>query len=274
MPSATQTTGAVPAVPEAVKRRDASELWEAMRTSRFPFALIDPHSHVFVNANQHYAGLFGLEASALKDLSLFSLYGPETAEAVATLHAGFADGRLDVVRGQGLMDLADGRVIELQGWERRMEGISQRALIVTSAVEATNEESVADDNYWVAQAPHLFGSLSVDSSMAPELFTSDRTQQLELHLRRIDFELRAAGLLPVADRTNDPDLDRRLADLSSRQREIVSRLLAGERVPEIARAIFLSQNTVRNHLTAVFRKFGVHSQVELLAVIKGQRELQ
>ena len=59
-----------------------------------------------------------------------------------------------------------------------------------------------------------------------------------------------------------------LPDLSSRQWEIVTRLRRGERVPGIARAMYLSQSTVRNHLTAVFRKFGVHSQEELLAVLR------
>lgn len=59
-----------------------------------------------------------------------------------------------------------------------------------------------------------------------------------------------------------------LADLSARQWEIVTRLLRGERVPGIAKAMYLSQSTVRNHLTAVFRKFGVHSQAELLAHLR------
>ena len=37
--------------------------------------------------------------------------------------------------------------------------------------------------------------------------------------------------------------------------------------PEIARSMYLSQSTVRNHLTAVYRKFGVHSQRELLELL-------
>jgi DNA-binding CsgD family transcriptional regulator len=53
--------------------------------------------------------------------------------------------------------------------------------------------------------------------------------------------------------------------LSSRQWEILTRLVKGERVSDIAGAIHLSPSTVRNHLTAVYRKFAVHSQAELLA---------
>ncbi len=56
-------------------------------------------------------------------------------------------------------------------------------------------------------------------------------------------------------------------DLSVRQTEIVTRLIAGERVPEIARSMYVSPSPVRNHLVAIYRKFGVHSQTELLAVL-------
>ncbi|HTW10464.1 MAG TPA: LuxR C-terminal-related transcriptional regulator [Acidimicrobiales bacterium] len=55
--------------------------------------------------------------------------------------------------------------------------------------------------------------------------------------------------------------------LSARQAEIVARLIAGERVPDIARTMFLSASTIRNHLTAIYRKFAVHSQSELLAAL-------
>jgi DNA-binding CsgD family transcriptional regulator len=57
------------------------------------------------------------------------------------------------------------------------------------------------------------------------------------------------------------------SELSARQTEIVALLVAGLRVPDIARQVFLSPSTVRNHLAAVYRKFGVHSQAELLAAL-------
>ena len=53
--------------------------------------------------------------------------------------------------------------------------------------------------------------------------------------------------------------------LSTRQWEILMRLVRGERVRHIAAGMYLSPSTVRNHLTAIYRKFGVHSQAELLA---------
>ena len=52
-----------------------------------------------------------------------------------------------------------------------------------------------------------------------------------------------------------------------RQWEILIRLVRGQRVKDIADALYLSPSTVRNHLTAIYRKFGVHSQAELLATL-------
>jgi DNA-binding CsgD family transcriptional regulator len=59
-----------------------------------------------------------------------------------------------------------------------------------------------------------------------------------------------------------------LTHLSVREAEIVRRLLSGDRVPAIARGLFISQSTVRNHLSAVFRKLGVRSQQELIHVLR------
>ena len=96
---------------------------------------------------------------------------------------------------------------------------------------------------------------------------ADRVEKLLLHLRRIGAELRAAGVLDeVVTLPTGADLPE-LGELSSRQWEILSRLLKGERVPTIAKQLFLSPSTVRNHLTAIFRKFGVHSQAELIELL-------
>ena len=49
-------------------------------------------------------------------------------------------------------------------------------------------------------------------------------------------------------------------------------LLRGERASTIATALYLSPSTVRNHLTMVFRKFGVHSQMELIQKLRALPE--
>ncbi len=56
--------------------------------------------------------------------------------------------------------------------------------------------------------------------------------------------------------------------LRSRQGEILVGLLRGERVPAIARELFISPHTVRNHLSTIFAMFGVHSEPELIAPLR------
>jgi DNA-binding CsgD family transcriptional regulator len=60
----------------------------------------------------------------------------------------------------------------------------------------------------------------------------------------------------------------RLGRLSGRELEIVMRLMHGDRVPAIAESLFLSPSTVRNHLSAVFRKLRVGSQQELIHLLR------
>jgi DNA-binding CsgD family transcriptional regulator len=42
----------------------------------------------------------------------------------------------------------------------------------------------------------------------------------------------------------------------------------GERVTRIAAAMYLSPSTIRNHLSAIYAKVGVHSQDELVALFR------
>ena len=59
-----------------------------------------------------------------------------------------------------------------------------------------------------------------------------------------------------------------LGQLSSRDLEIVTRLMAGDRVPSIAKQLFLSDGTIRNHLSSVFGKLGVRTQQELIELLR------
>ncbi len=91
-----------------------------------------------------------------------------------------------------------------------------------------------------------------------------KVARLEQHLWRIAGELEAAGVVSGFARCPEAVEFGGSDGLTTRQWEILSRLMQGERVPGIARDLFLSQSTVRNHLTALFRRFDVHSQEELL----------
>jgi PAS domain S-box-containing protein len=104
---------------------------------------------------------------------------------------------------------------------------------------------------------------------APELESVDlRVAELEHHLWNIAGIVEASGVLqrvgPMRDMTALPQAN----SLTTRQWEILARIVRGERVPTIAADLFVSQSTVRNHLSAIFKRFEVHSQAELLRVIE------
>ena len=107
--------------------------------------------------------------------------------------------------------------------------------------------------------------LGIVISAAPSAAELDRTATaLDAHVRQAALEARAAKTLDALPALSwlPPG-----SELSARQTEIVARLVAGQSAVDIARSMFLSRSTVRNHLVAVYRKFGVHSQAELLAAL-------
>lgn len=64
------------------------------------------------------------------------------------------------------------------------------------------------------------------------------------------------------------ELEGRRASLSPREREVLDLLAGGWRVAEVAERLFVSRSTVRNHLSQLFRHFGVTSQPELLELVR------
>jgi DNA-binding CsgD family transcriptional regulator len=95
--------------------------------------------------------------------------------------------------------------------------------------------------------------------------TGARARRLEGHLLRIAYEVQAAGI-GVSGR--DTILaGAALWDLTDRESAVLQRLIRGERTAEIAEGLFVSESTVRNHLSAVYRKVGVKTKSELVARI-------
>ena len=72
--------------------------------------------------------------------------------------------------------------------------------------------------------------------------------------------LALADAFTLLQQANMPGVDK----LTTRELDITARLLSGDRVPAIAGTIYLSQSTVRNHLSRVFHKLGVSSQQEMI----------
>jgi PAS domain S-box-containing protein len=116
--------------------------------------------------------------------------------------------------------------------------------------------------------PALAFALIRDDVGADPYGDSAREIQLEAHMLRIADELRAAGVIPRLEQlpalTDTPELGR----LTSREWGVLTRLLDGQRIPAIAADLYVSQSTVRNHLSSIYAKLGVHSQVDLIRLIR------
>lgn len=89
-------------------------------------------------------------------------------------------------------------------------------------------------------------------------------------LRQLHRGASVAGIARRLSRLGDRDIPG-LNELSTREWEIVTRLLDGDRVPVIASELFLSPSTVRTHLALVFGKVHVSSQQELLDLLRHKR---
>ena len=63
---------------------------------------------------------------------------------------------------------------------------------------------------------------------------------------------------PTSSRAADP----LLATLSARERQILAAVVAGRSNSEIGAALFVSEKTVRNSLTRIFEKLGVHTRTQ------------
>lgn len=62
-----------------------------------------------------------------------------------------------------------------------------------------------------------------------------------------------------------------LSSLTTRELEVLTRLLDGDRAPAIAAELSLTQGTVRNYLASIFSKVGVTSQQQLLTLFRAAR---
>ena len=73
-----------------------------------------------------------------------------------------------------------------------------------------------------------------------------------------------------------PDLERRVADrmtrgvpqLSDREREVLQLVASGLANKEVARALFISEGTVKTHLVHIFGKLGADSRTEAVAAAR------
>ena len=62
----------------------------------------------------------------------------------------------------------------------------------------------------------------------------------------------------------------RLQDLTPRERAVAEAVAAGKNNKEVARELFITERTVKAHLSAAFEKLGVRDRLHLVLVLAGQ----
>jgi ATP/maltotriose-dependent transcriptional regulator MalT len=67
---------------------------------------------------------------------------------------------------------------------------------------------------------------------------------------------------------HDPLLDQRRSTLSPREQEVLEQLALGGGNADLARALFVSENTVKTHLASIYRKLEVERRVDALRVAR------
>lgn len=153
-------------------------------------------------------------------------------------------------------------------WALAQAATDRSGVTLRLHAKSSRGEAIACEVLLVALEPATafgFALLPSDESLNPLVQSQHMTQAMW----RLSRETLAVSASREADAATlrDPSV---LSSMSSREIEIVLRLLSGDRVPEIARSLYLAQGTVRNHLSSVFHRLGVSSQQELIALLRGR----
>jgi PAS domain S-box-containing protein len=229
-------------------------------------------------------------------LALFDVNG--TGAAGSLLRASDIDVVVVVGDGEGSIGDVSPNITDLLGYAPgdfigrpalslfHADDVSSFFTVTTEAVSSGHTRSIRArvrhaDGSWVplrifATVLHDHSARALGFVLVPDLaeagvgalHDAGRMDEVERRLRRIAIEIAALGVGEGLGPEIPPEVARVLGSLSPKRQEIVERLQAGARVPSIAQAMYLSQSTVRNHLSAVFRELGVSSQEELLLLLR------
>jgi DNA-binding NarL/FixJ family response regulator len=227
----------------------------AVRDSPLSLGLLDMPAATLMVMSRRARRLVGLDdrPTNIDAGSLVSDDPRATSHALALV----LDRTIDGYEGRRRLRSPDGPAIDCTFALRAIEVDGVRRFAIVSFTSARISGSRPDQVVLDREDCDDANDVAVRSS-------ADRVAQLEQHLRRIAHEIEAAGVISTVARVPALSSVPGLSDLSPRQFEVVARLLRGERVSTIARAMYLSPSTVRNHLAAIYRKVGVRSQAELL----------
>jgi DNA-binding CsgD family transcriptional regulator len=212
-----------------------------------------PERHVLI-ANEAVVRLIGDPRPAIVGSEWDQLWdAPDTSRAGMAFSA-LAAGALYSFRARLRLRTRRGPVAA-SVWARRM--LAQGRCVAAVMIDPST------DGVW---SPPPVESVFATGALGSD---ADRIALLEQHLLQFAAELHGASWSRVQPVAADLSRFAALDGLPRRQRAIVDRLLRGERISSIAAAMYVAPSTVRNHLSHVFAAFGVHSQAELLALLRG-----
>ena len=250
------------------------------RLRRVDGAIVEAYVWVHVLGDQRPARYAAVMVTTGDDRSTTKVLGAAAAEDQKVIGTVDEEWRIDriSVEVEGLLGY---RAVDLAGASllaavhpSDLSGL----LAGLSYVHATGRGSAirvrvrSKDNQWLWCRAHLSAlddsprfAFTLRPQADPLESASDRVRGLEMTLARIAHEIRTAGpAVPAAAAAPVLADVPALATLTNREWEIVGALVDGARVTTIAQQLHVRPGTVRNHLSAVYRKLNVGSQAELL----------
>ncbi len=136
---------------------------------------------------------------------------------------------------------------------RRLREVAPEARVVMLTVSAAQDEIV--DAVLAGACGYLLKDASIEEIVGSLRAAAAGASWASPHVAAVLFErVRAGG-------EREPQ-DDALVALSDREREILRLLAAGKDNAEIGRELFISPSTVKNHISAILAKLGVHNRIQ------------
>ena len=141
------------------------------------------------------------------------------------------------------INLPDGNGLELVTWVR---SISTRTAIIVLSMHSEDE--------YVLAAMRAGASAYVNKS-----------EPLPVLLNFMDHALRTPQSFSAHDMAQIIDRDSKAFGLSQREIQILSQLHDGDSLKELSLRLFITESTLKKHLTSIYRKMEVKNRVQAIA---------